>query len=93
VPYWQSGGPLSADAPEVLISAHVGGQGVLAVVMNSGQEPVEFSLDLDAAVARLARGRLVARDVISGAPVEFTGEIAHMKLEPLHMVMLGIVNE
>ena len=93
VPYWQQGGPLTTDAPDVLISAHVGEKGVLAVVMNSGQQPVEFDLNLDARAAGMDPEKLLARDVITGVPVEFTDGSARMELLPLHMTMLGISSE
>lgn len=92
IPYWEGGGPLRANRGEVLISAHVGPRGVLAVVMNSAQQPLEFDLTLDAATAGLDPARLTARDVITGDAVEFTGGVARLKLEPLHMIMLGLAN-
>lgn len=83
VPYWQEGGPLAANDPDILISAHVGENGILAVVMNSAQEDREF-------VLTLARENVSARDVLTDEEVVFDSGVAQMKLAPLHMRMLLI---
>ncbi len=83
VPYWQTGGPLTTDDPDVLVSAHVGDKGVLAVVMNSSEEDREFTLSM-------AGEPGVARDVLKGDEIVFDGGATQMALPPLHMKLLLI---
>ena len=89
-PYWRGEGPLAADNPDVLISAHVNERGVLAVVMNAGEDEAVFSLTIDTHRAGLPAAGLEVRDVISDETLAATGDTLRLTLAPLHMRMLLI---
>lgn len=62
-PYWQGGGPVTAEAEDALVSTHVGPGGMLVVAMNATGEDrmIRLTLSADAATVReLIRDREIA---------------------------------
>ncbi len=90
IPYWQEGGPVTSEAPEVLISTYVKPRAALSVVTNSGESNERISVKIDAEKLGLESEQLVVTDALTGEALGVNRGVVRFRLDPLHMIMLDI---
>jgi len=86
-PYWE-GGPVTTNAPDVLVSTHVGPGGALIVAMNASSEPVQAELQAPPDALGMQAGAPVARNVLTRRDVDYTDGRLAVALEPWEAAVL-----
>ncbi|MEA3401599.1 MAG: DUF6067 family protein [Armatimonadota bacterium] len=80
-PYWQDGGPVAADDPDLLISTHVGPGGALVVATNASAEPASARLSIDLARTGLEEA-VTATDVLTERRLDFEDAQLPVEIAP-----------